>query len=703
MKPTAYEGNEKYIFISYAHKDKDAVFEVLRELEADGYRFWYDDGIAPGSEWPEDIAMHLSNAEAVIAFITPNAVASSNCRREINFSLSKNKPFLSVLIERTEMSPGLEMQLSAQQSVIRYNYDTWEGFIRKIKMCPAIKPCRREPEDRMPHAAAPAQAPAVSAPATPAPAVPTPAPAVSASVAAPVAVERKAKREKKVREKPVKAAASDAPAPKKKSGALKIIGGVLLAAVLLIVLLFSQSNKKITMSWGDEVSAKVQSFSVREQTVTQDDLTKIAQSKELYAMQFEDCDLSGCDFGALNYKSDKVHKLEFVNCTGISDYSFLSGMNLKQLSVVGDPSFRDLGVLNAAPIETLNVSGTGVADLSPLDAAENIQNVNISGTAVSDLSALNDKKSLKILNASSTKVDLADVAGFPGLTELNLSGCDLSGDASQVTALSLSKLYLADCNRTDFSTFSDCTVLTELDVSGNDGMTDLDWLNAQNYSSLKVVNLAGTGLDADDVSFLSKCTALKRLNIRGIPLDDLSFCAGHADLEWIAADGCGISDLSGLKDCTKLKTVLLSFNKISDISALSAVEPSVDVVIDLSFNEVSDLSPLKAGKYRAVMLCGNDPDVIASLPDGVGGWQVFCDWYEGIEQGALVTSKERFTEVYIVGVPADQQLNVENGIGKTRLHLVTYGEMYDILVKDDLAYPLREDFSYQAAMYNKTA
>ena len=94
MKPIVYEGKEPYIFVSYAHRDSTAVFEVLTELQKRGYRLWYDDGIAPGSEWPEDIAQHLDAAAMVISFVTPNSMKSQNCRREINFSLTREKSFL---------------------------------------------------------------------------------------------------------------------------------------------------------------------------------------------------------------------------------------------------------------------------------------------------------------------------------------------------------------------------------------------------------------------------------------------------------------------------------------------------------------------------------------------------------------------------------------------------------------------------------
>ena len=153
MKPAVYEGNEPYIFISYAHRDSAAVFEVLSELQARGYRLWYDDGIAPGSEWPEDIAQHLDAAAMVIAFVTPSSMASQNCRREISFSLAREKPFLSILLEPTDVPLGMQMQLFAQQSIVRYNYDSWDGFIKKVLSCPDIEPCRglAQPGTESPH------------------------------------------------------------------------------------------------------------------------------------------------------------------------------------------------------------------------------------------------------------------------------------------------------------------------------------------------------------------------------------------------------------------------------------------------------------------------------------------------------------------------------------------------------------------------
>ena len=139
----AYEGKEPYIFVSYAHRDSAAVFRLVEQLNERGYRIWYDEGIEPGSEWPEYIANHLLGAEMVLSVLTPNAVNSVNCRREINFALSKNKPVHTIHMEEMELPVGLELQLSSQQSVLYYTYDSEERFLDKVETCQYLRPCKR--------------------------------------------------------------------------------------------------------------------------------------------------------------------------------------------------------------------------------------------------------------------------------------------------------------------------------------------------------------------------------------------------------------------------------------------------------------------------------------------------------------------------------------------------------------------------------
>ncbi len=141
-----YEGDKDYIFISYCHKDRALVFPVIERLAYDGYRVWYDEGIDPGSEWPEIIAQHLGGARVCLAFISENSCNSHNCRREISFALLKKKFFVSVMLEEVEMSAGMEMQLSSSQSIYKYKLPTQEEFFDKLYETKMLEECRGTPD-----------------------------------------------------------------------------------------------------------------------------------------------------------------------------------------------------------------------------------------------------------------------------------------------------------------------------------------------------------------------------------------------------------------------------------------------------------------------------------------------------------------------------------------------------------------------------
>lgn len=143
VKP--YEGNEKYIFVSYCHKDRAYVFPIIEQLVKDGFRVWYDEGIDPGAEWPEIIASHLNGCASCIAFISENSLNSHNCRREINFALLKKKLFISVVLEPVQMSLGMEMQLSAFQSIFKYKLDTEFEFFKKLYEAKQLNECLGAP------------------------------------------------------------------------------------------------------------------------------------------------------------------------------------------------------------------------------------------------------------------------------------------------------------------------------------------------------------------------------------------------------------------------------------------------------------------------------------------------------------------------------------------------------------------------------
>lgn len=128
----AYKGKDPYMFISYAHVDSSLVYPIISEFNGSGYHVWFDEGIEPGIEWPEEIANALDRCSLFVVFITPAAVVSPNVRNEINFALSKRLPFIAIHIKETTLSPGLQLQMGSKQAILKFNMDD-DSFRRKYR------------------------------------------------------------------------------------------------------------------------------------------------------------------------------------------------------------------------------------------------------------------------------------------------------------------------------------------------------------------------------------------------------------------------------------------------------------------------------------------------------------------------------------------------------------------------------------------
>jgi len=127
----AYDGDEPFVFVSYAHKDGRQVFQEIKRLHDLGVRIWFDGGIDPGNEWPEDIGKALLKAQMFLVFITPAAVESTNVRNEINFAINKKKSFVAVHLQKTQLPVGLELRTGDIQAILKYNM-TEENYNKKL-------------------------------------------------------------------------------------------------------------------------------------------------------------------------------------------------------------------------------------------------------------------------------------------------------------------------------------------------------------------------------------------------------------------------------------------------------------------------------------------------------------------------------------------------------------------------------------------
>lgn len=137
-----YEGNEQYIFVSYAHRDSDTVVPIIRALQENGFRVWYDQGIQAGTEWPAYIEDHLNRCSRFVVFMTESTVESVNCRNEINYAAMLKKEMLVIYLEKTTLAYGLNLQLNSKQSLFKYRHTSEEAFLRELLLASILRVCK---------------------------------------------------------------------------------------------------------------------------------------------------------------------------------------------------------------------------------------------------------------------------------------------------------------------------------------------------------------------------------------------------------------------------------------------------------------------------------------------------------------------------------------------------------------------------------
>lgn len=136
--------NDKYIFISYSHKDSTIVVPLIEGLKNRGFNVWYDSGIEAGTEWPAYIEEMLLGCEAFVAFISENAGESFHCRSEITHAIKYNKKILVVYLEELKNSHGLGLLLTTLQSIYKKRFAEDEAFINELSAARILSDCKKE-------------------------------------------------------------------------------------------------------------------------------------------------------------------------------------------------------------------------------------------------------------------------------------------------------------------------------------------------------------------------------------------------------------------------------------------------------------------------------------------------------------------------------------------------------------------------------
>ncbi len=136
--------DQKFIFISYSHKNSQIVFSIVRRLQADGFSCWMDQRIDPGNDWRVKLAERIRNCDCFIVFGSKSYFLSSRCSEEWKFARLCEKNILRIQLDDYPIPDDAIMALSPYQYI---DYDGSEDFWRVLERSEKIAGSRRNSND----------------------------------------------------------------------------------------------------------------------------------------------------------------------------------------------------------------------------------------------------------------------------------------------------------------------------------------------------------------------------------------------------------------------------------------------------------------------------------------------------------------------------------------------------------------------------
>lgn len=120
-----------YVFVCYAHEDREIVLEQIAWLKGQGLSLWIDEAIEAGSRWSDDLARAVEGCGAFLYFLSPRSVGSRYCLDEVHFALECGRPIVPVEIAPVTLTPGLKLSIGGTHRLFMHRMEPAE-FRRKL-------------------------------------------------------------------------------------------------------------------------------------------------------------------------------------------------------------------------------------------------------------------------------------------------------------------------------------------------------------------------------------------------------------------------------------------------------------------------------------------------------------------------------------------------------------------------------------------
>ena len=217
-------------------------------------------------------------------------------------------------------------------------------------------------------------------------------------------------------------------------------------------------------------------------------------------------------------------------------------------------------VLQLYAVDSLSLAGNRLQDISKLSSLGGLVTLNLSGNAISDLTPLTALTGLRTLYLDGNPItDFSPLTQLPTLTSLSLKGIPIT--QSQLETLSKA---LPSCAIHSEQAQQEQQDITFGGVTFSSEVTDLD--------------LSDMGIR--DISALSNCQYLIRLNLSGNEVSDLSPLMNLPYLQWLDISFNAVSDLRPLMGIDTLSFLNAAGNDINSTSALTMMNGLSTLYLD---------------------------------------------------------------------------------------------------------------------------
>lgn len=408
--------------------------------------------------------------------------------------------------------------------------------------------------------------------------------------------------------------------PKLQKWVIILIAVLAAATVVAVAALLMNGYAGITVA-GQLYERNTAVLELENTAITTLDVMQFKKFPALQTLRLEGCILESADLSMLLQPSLTV--LELPGC-GLTqeqvaslDFSVCTGLQV--LSLKDNPGLTELTALKclAATLTELDISGTGVTQLSGLGSFSQLRTLRANGLGLTTLKPL---------------------TGCTGLTHLEAGSNQLSDLAGLENTAALKFLFLND------------NVLTGISqLSGTLGTLERLYLNNNQLTNL---------------TLLDKAVRLQYLSADHNRLTNLSALTGITELRGLSAAGNQLMDFNGIAGHSKLVYLNLSANLLMDSPQQLTFQPGSTVVLDLSGNFLTELSLPTDCSYACLDISGNEIEDLGGIL-GLTGEQLLMDYDPGADYSAMRIAG--FARYHISGCPAEQRQSLRTTMGAEKV------------------------------------